>query len=200
LLAIGVAMFNQLSGINAILYYLGDIFSAAGFSTLSADLQSVAVGATNLVATVVGMSVIDRVGRKTLLLVGAVGMAAALCGVALIMSNGEGESLLIWMLVIFIASFAVSQGAVIWVYLSEVFPTAVRARGQGLGSATHWVMNALISAVFPAVAAFSKPAPFVFFALMMVVQFVVVWRFFPETRGVALEDMETALAPGRSRS
>jgi MFS family permease len=193
-------MFNQLSGINAILYYLGDIFSAAGFSALSADLQSVAIGATNLVATVVAMSLIDRVGRKTLLLVGAVGMAVALCGVALIMASGEGEAWLLWMLVVFIASFAVSQGAVIWVYLSEVFPTAVRARGQGLGSATHWVMNAVISAVFPAVAAVSKPAPFAFFALMMALQFVVVWRFFPETKGVALEDMEAALAPGRARA
>jgi MFS family permease len=100
--------------------------------------------------------------------------------------------------VLFIASFAISQGAVIWVYLSEVFPTAVRARGQGIGSATHWVMNAIISLLFPAVAAYSKPAPFAFFAAMMVLQFVIVWRFFPETKGVALEDMERALSVRRA--
>ena len=200
LLAIGIALFNQLSGINAILYYLNDIFAAAGFSALSSDLQSVAIGATNLIATVVAMSIIDRVGRRTLLLIGAVGMAAALGAVAFIMATGEGQSLLLWMLVLFIAAFAISQGAVIWVYLSEVFPTAVRARGQGLGSATHWVMNAIISAVFPAVAAYSKPVPFAFFAVMMVLQFVLVLRFFPETKGVALEDMEGVLAGKRANA
>jgi sugar porter (SP) family MFS transporter len=193
LLAICIALFNQLSGINAVLYYLGDIFAAAGFNALSSDLQSVAIGATNLIATVIAMSIIDQVGRKTLLLIGAVGTACALAGVAAIMASGQAQALLLWMLVLFIASFAISQGAVIWVYLSEVFPTEVRARGQGLGSATHWVMNALISLLFPAVAAWSKPAPFVFFASMMVLQFVLVWRFFPETKGIALEDMERVL-------
>jgi sugar porter (SP) family MFS transporter len=196
-LAIGIAMFNQLSGINAILYYLGDIFAAAGFSALSQDLQSVAIGATNLLATVVAMSIIDRVGRKTLLLVGAVGTAAALAGVAVIMATQRAQAALLGMLVLFIASFAISQGAVIWVYLSEVFPTAVRARGQSLGSATHWAMNALISMVFPVVAAWSKPGPFAFFAVMMVLQFVLVVRYFPETKGVALEDMEGVLAAKR---
>jgi sugar porter (SP) family MFS transporter len=189
LLAVTVAMFNQLSGINAILYYLGDIFTAAGFSSLSADLQSVAIGATNLIATVVGMSFIDRLGRKALLLIGAVGTAIALAGVAAIMATGTHRELLLPLLVGFIASFALSQGAVIWVYLSEVFPTAVRARGQSLGSATHWVMNALVSAVFPAVAAYSTSLPFAFFALMMALQFIVVWLVFPETKGVALEQM-----------
>jgi sugar porter (SP) family MFS transporter len=194
LLAVAIAMFNQLSGINAILYYLGDIFAAAGFSALSQDLQSVAIGATNLIATVVGMSIIDRVGRKTLLLIGAVGTAVALAGVAVIMATGQAQAALLWMLVLFIASFAISQGAVIWVYLSEVFPTAVRSRGQSLGSGTHWVMNAIISMVFPVVAAWSRPGPFVFFAAMMALQFVLVARYFPETKGVALEDMEGVLA------
>jgi SP family arabinose:H+ symporter-like MFS transporter len=200
LLAVTVATFNQLSGINAILYYLGDIFTAAGFSALSSDLQSVAVGATNLLATAAAMSVIDKVGRRTLLLIGAIGMALALSGVAVIMATGRHESLLLWMLAGFIASFAFSQGAVIWVYLSELFPTAVRARGQGLGSATHWGMNAIISAGFPAVAAYSKPAPFVFFAAMMLLQWLVVLRFFPETKGVALEDMEEALHASEGRA
>ncbi len=188
-LAVMLAMFNQLSGINAILYYLGDIFTAAGFNSLSSDLQSVAIGATNLVATLVGMSFIDRLGRKALLLIGAVGTAAALAGVAVIMASGTHRELLLPLLIGFIASFALSQGAVIWVYLSEVFPTAIRARGHSLGSATHWIMNAVVSAVFPAVAAYSTSLPFAFFALMMALQFVVVWLVFPETKGVALEQM-----------
>jgi MFS family permease len=189
LLAVTLAMFNQLSGINAILYYLGDIFTAAGFSSLSADLQSVAIGATNLVATLVGMTFIDRLGRKPLLLIGAVGTAIALAGVAVIMLTGSHREWLLPLLIGFIASFALSQGAVIWVYLSEVFPTAVRAKGQSLGSATHWVMNAVLSAIFPAVAAYSTAMPFAFFALMMALQFVVVLVAFPETKRVALEHM-----------
>jgi sugar porter (SP) family MFS transporter len=197
LLAVTLAMFNQLSGINAILYYLGDIFVAAGFNSMSADLQSMAIGATNLIATLIGMSVIDRLGRKVLLLVGSVGTTAALAGVAVIMGTGSHQALLLPLLVGFIASFALSQGAVIWVYLSEVFPTPVRARGQSLGSATHWVMNALVSSAFPAVAAYSKAGPFAFFALMMALQFVVVLVAFPETKGVALEEMAQRLAGTR---
>jgi len=195
LLAIGLALFNQLSGINAILYYLGDIFAAAGFSALSSDLQSVAIGVTNFVATLVGMSLIDRVGRRPLLIIGSCGMALAQGGVAAVMASQSAQALLLPLLVLFIASFAISQGAVIWVYLSEIFPTAVRARGQSLGSATHWVMNALISASFPALAALSRPAPFAFFAVMMALQLVLVMRFLPETRGVAIEDMQAALQP-----
>ncbi len=194
LLAVSLAMFNQLSGINAILYYLGDIFTAAGFSSVSADLQSVAVGLTNLAATVLAMSIIDRVGRKTLLLIGSVGTALALAGVAAIMFTGRAEALLLWLLVGFIAFFAVSQGAVIWVYLSEVFPTSVRARGQSLGSATHWFMNAAISFAFPLIAVRSQGAPFVFFSAMMVLQLVVVARSFPETKGITLEQMEQVMA------
>jgi sugar porter (SP) family MFS transporter len=193
LLAIGVALFSQLSGINAILYYLGDIFGAAGFSSLSSDLQSVAIGVTNFVATLIGMALIDRLGRRQLLLIGSVGMALAQGGVACVMFTHAAQGLLLPLLVLFIASFAISMGAVIWVYLSEIFPTAVRARGQALGSATHWVANAVISALFPAVAAVSRPAPFAFFALMMVLQLVLVVRFLPETRGVRLEDMQQAL-------
>jgi sugar porter (SP) family MFS transporter len=199
LLAIGVALFSQLSGINAILYYLGDIFRAAGFSSMSSDLQSVAIGVTNLVATLIGMALIDRLGRRQLLLIGSVGMAIAQGGVAFVMWANAAQALLLPLLVLFIASFAISMGAVIWVYLSEIFPTAVRARGQALGSATHWVANALISAVFPAVAVVSRPAPFAFFALMMGVQLVLVLRFLPETRGVRLEDMQRALGPSAQK-
>lgn len=193
LLAVGVAMFNQLSGINAILYYLNDIFARAGFSKVSGDLQAVAVGFTNLVFTVIAMSVIDRIGRKTLLLIGSVGTATCLLGVAWIFLTGAHEELLVWFLVGYIASFAVSQGAVIWVYISEVFPNRVRAQGQSLGSFTHWFMNALISWTFPMMAAESGGYPFVFFALMMILQFFLVLFFFPETKGISLEAMQRKL-------
>jgi sugar porter (SP) family MFS transporter len=192
-LAVSIAMFNQLSGINAILYYLNDIFAKAGFTKVSGDLQAVAVGATNLIFTILAMSLIDRIGRKTLLLIGSVGTAAALAGVVAIFFLGTHQDLLVWCLMAFIAFFAFSQGAVIWVYLSEVFPTRVRAKGQSLGSSTHWIMNALISGVFPVLAARSGGVPFVFFAVMMVVQFFVVLAVYPETKGYTLEEMQRKL-------
>jgi sugar porter (SP) family MFS transporter len=200
LLAISLALFNQLSGINAILYYLNDIFRDAGFSALTADLQSVAVGAANLLATVAALSLIDRIGRKTLLLIGAVGTALSLSGVALIMGSGAGSGWLLWLLIAFIASFAFSQGAVIWVYLSEIFPSEVRARGQGLGSATHWLANAVISRYFPVVAAVTTALPFAFFASCMVLQFIVVWALFPETKRATLESLGEALDQAASPS
>ena len=193
-LAISIGMFNQLSGINAILYYLNDIFASAGFSKMSGDLQAVTVGFTNLIFTVIAMSVIDRFGRKKMLLVGAVGTAICLAGVAAIFFTNRHQELLVWLLVGFIASFAFSQGSVIWVYLSEVFPNRVRAKGQSLGSLSHWLMNAIISFAFPTLAAWSRPIPFVFFSAMMAVQFVVVLLVYPETKGVSLEDMEKKLA------
>lgn len=193
ILAITIGMFNQLAGINAILYYLNDIFERAGFSKVSSDMQAVAIGLTNLIFTMVGMSIIDRVGRRKLLLIGAVGTGICLAGVAAIFATGLHGELLVWLLVTYIAFFSLSQGAVIWVYISEVFPNAVRAKGQGLGSFTHWIMNALISAIFPIMAKTSGAIPFVFFAAMMVVQFVVVLVFYPETKGVRLEDMEAQL-------
>jgi SP family arabinose:H+ symporter-like MFS transporter len=194
LLAFGVAAFNQLSGINAILYYINDIFAAAGFSKTSADQQSIIIGATNLLFTALALLVIDRVGRKTLLLIGSVGICAALSGTAAILFSGQHQNLLLAMLIGFIASFAFSQGAVIWVYISEVFPTEVRARGQSLGCSTHWFMDAIIATLFPMVAAFSRGAPFVLFALMMVLQFFVVLAYFPETKRIALEDIQTIIA------
>ena len=200
LLAIAVAMFNQLAGINAILYYINSIFAAAGFGRVSADLQAVAIGATNLLFTAIAMTVIDKFGRKLLLLIGSIGMFVCLSGVAVIMSSGENQHLLLWMLVGFIAFFAFSQGAVIWVYISEIFPTAVRARGQSVGSSTHWAMCAILTFLFPVVAQHSKALPFVFFALMMAVQFVVVLLFFPETKGVSLERMEDAVMGGAGRA
>ena len=185
-------MFNQLSGINPILYYLNDIFAKAGFSKVSADQQAVAIGATNLLFTMIAMSIIDRVGRKKLLLTGAVGTALCLAGVAYVFKSKSHESMLLPLLVGYIAFFAFSQGAVIWVYLSEVFPNRVRGKGQSLGSFTHWIMNAGISGLFPVVAVYGA-VPFVFFAAMMVVQFFVVLLVYPETKGITLEDMESKL-------
>jgi len=193
ILAVSIAMFNQLSGINAILYYLNFIFERAGFSKLSGDLQAVAIGATNLLFTILAMSVIDKLGRKTLLLIGSVGTAASLAGVSAIFFSGRHENLLVWMLVGFIASFGFSQGAVIWVFLGEVFPNRVRARGQSLGSFTHWFMNALISWIFPLMAAPSGGSPFLFFSVMMVLQFFVVLFLYPETKGITLEEMQRKL-------
>ncbi len=189
-LAISIGMFNQLSGINAVLYYLNDIFAQAGFSKVSSDLQAVAIGATNLLFTMLAMSIIDKVGRKTLLLIGAVGTAICLGGVSAIFFTKRHQELLVWLLVGFIASFAFSQGAVIWVYISEVFPNRVRAKGQSLGSLSHWAMNFLIALIFPVMAASSGGYPFLFFAVMMVLQFFVVLKFYPETKGVTLEEMQ----------
>jgi len=193
-LAITIGMFNQLAGINAILYYLNDIFERAGFSKVSSDMQAVAIGLTNLVFTILGMSIIDKVGRKNLLLTGAVGTGTCLAGVAWIFASGQHGEYLLWLLVAYIAFFAFSQGAVIWVYLSEVFPNLVRAKGQSLGSFTHWIMNALISGIFPIMAKTSGARPFVFFAAMMALQFVVVHAIYPETKGVRLENMEAHTA------
>jgi sugar porter (SP) family MFS transporter len=192
-LAITIGMFNQLSGINAILYYLNDIFARAGFNKVSSDLQAVAIGATNLVFTMLAMSLIDKLGRKKLLLIGAVGTAICLAGVAAIFLSHQHEELLVWLLVGYIAFFAFSQGAVIWVYIGEVFPNRVRAKGQSLGSFSHWLMNGIISLVFPVMAARSGGYPFVFFAAMMMVQFVVVLFFYPETKGHSLEDLQRRL-------
>src|SRR5271154_2365272 len=192
-LAITIGMFNQLSGINAILYYSNSIFAAAGFSQLSGSLQTVLVGAVNFLATLLGMSLIDKVGRKTLLLTGSVGTALCLAGVAAIFFTNSHQNLLVWLLMTYIAFFSISQGAVIWVYISEVFPNRVRAKGQSLGSSAHWIMNALISLVFPILAARSGGIPFAFFAAMMLLQFVLVLRFYPETKGISLEQLQHKL-------
>jgi sugar porter (SP) family MFS transporter len=196
-LAVSIGMFNQLAGINAILYYLNDIFASAGFSKVSGNLQAVAVGATNLLFTMLAMSVIDKIGRKTLLLVGSVGTAICLAGVSVIFFTGRHQGFLVWLLIGYIAFFAFSQGAVIWVYIAEVFPNSVRAKGQSLGSFSHWFMNALISGIFPLMAASSGAYPFVFFSIMMVLQFFVVLFVYPETKGFTLEEMQKQIGISR---
>jgi sugar porter (SP) family MFS transporter len=191
-LAISVGLFNQLSGINAILYYSNYIFASAGFSSNSAALQTVGVGLVNLLATFLGMSLIDKLGRKTLLLIGALGMTVALSGVAFVFYTHAHQGLLVWLLVLFIVFFAISQGSVIWVYIAEVFPSRVRSKGQSLGSSSHWIMNAIIAGTFPLIAARSQAAPFVFFAAMMLVQFFVVLTVYPETKGSSLEAIQAS--------
>lgn len=192
-LAVTMGMFNQFEGINAILYYLNDIFAKAGFSKVSSDLQAVAVGATNLIFTIIAMSLIDKAGRKTLLLIGAVGNALCLAGISAIFALHQHQDLLLWLLIAYIAFFAFAQGAVIWVYIGEVFPTQVRAKGQSLGSSSHWVTNAAISLVFPIMAARSGAWPFMFFTAVTVLQFFVVLFVYPETKGVTLEEMQHRL-------
>jgi MFS family permease len=253
LLAFMVATFNQLSGINTILYYSNNIFAmAAGEKiekqkgtdadviaqmrltseaerlkaerelleknapkTRSQSLQSIIIGVTNLVFTLIGMSIIDHFGRRKLLLVGAAGLTVCLSVTAaaffmsdhvagrvaehlLTESEAAAKQLLIGKVVLggligFIAFFAFSSGAVIWVFIAEIFPNRVRARGQALGSFTHWFWCTLLQLGFPAIAGYSTGAPFLFYAAMMALQWVLVWKYLPETKRVSLEDMQRHL-------
>ncbi len=192
-----VAMFNQLSGINALMYYAPRIFQQAGAAADDALLQAVAIGGTNLLFTVLALLVIDRLGRRPLLLIGSVGTAACLGLVAIefYLQTFTGNLVLIGLLG-FIAFFAMSQGAVIWVFISEVFPNRVRSKGQALGSFTHWFMAALVSWTFPIVAVASGGHAFAFFSGMMVLQFFFVWRVMSETKALSLEELEHRLGTG----
>jgi sugar porter (SP) family MFS transporter len=196
LFAVLIGALNQLTGINAVLYYLNDIFRAAGFAQLSADLQSIAVGLANLLFTFVGMALIDRVGRRPLLLVGGIAMAVLLALAALVMLGVLPRILMLVVLVGFIAAFATSQGTVIWVYISEIFPARFRAAGQAVGAGTLWLFDAIVAALFPISVAFSPAAPFLFFMLCMLAQVVLVYTIFPETKGASLEDIERRMAGG----
>jgi sugar porter (SP) family MFS transporter len=188
-----VAMFNQFSGINAILYYAPRIFEMSGLSNADSMFQSILVGITNGIFTILGMILIDRVGRRKLLIVGSIGMSICLALIArtFYAQNFSGYGLLIFLLV-YIMFFAFSTGAVIWVLIAEIFPNRVRGKGQSLGSFTHWFFAALITFLFPVVERafqFGVAYSFTFFAIMMVVQVIVVWRYFPETKGRTLEDI-----------
>jgi sugar porter (SP) family MFS transporter len=192
LLVFMVATFNQFAGINALIYYTADIFRMAGAERTSALAQSVIIGLTNLVFTVLAMLVIDRFGRRRLLLIGSLGLAACLASTAYGFARGAGGLVLV-SLIAYIAFFAFSLGSVIWVYISEIFPNRVRGRGQALGSFVHWFWAALVGWTFPVVAESSGVAAFGFFAVMMLLQFVLVWIFLPETKGVSLEQMQERL-------
>jgi MFS transporter, SP family, arabinose:H+ symporter len=192
-LAVTAGAFNQLTGVNACLYYLNDIFAAAGASKVSAGMQSVAIGFTNLIATMIAMTVIDLVGRKKLLVAGTAGVCLCLLGIGEIFRTGAHQNLLIWLVIGFIAFFAISQGAVVWVYISEIFPTRVRAKGQALATTVLWVVNAMISFAFPVLAKHSSATPFYFFAAMMLIDVVLIATVYPETKGVSLEALEQKL-------
>ena len=192
LLAWAVAMFNQLSCINALMYYAPRIFLMAGAAEGTAFLQAVAVGGTNLVFTIFAMFIIDRLGRRPLMLIGSVGTAACLALVAVGFAT-EAGGLVLGGLLGFIAFFAMSQGAVIWVFISEVFPNRVRSKGQALGSFTHWFMAAAVSWTFPVFAEASGAGAFAFFSAMMMLQFFFAWKVMPETKNLSLEALEVKL-------
>jgi sugar porter (SP) family MFS transporter len=195
LFAVILAMFNQLSGINAIIYYAPRIFEMAGFDKSQSYLQPVYIGAANLLFTLLAMSMIDRFGRKKLLLIGSVGMIVFLGLTAMAFSGGANSNVIIY-LIGFIAFFAFSQGAVIWVFISEIFPNSVRSQGGSLGSFTHWIMAAVISWTFPVIVEGSPKGgfySFVFYSLMMALHLLFVWKFLPETKGKSLEKIQAEL-------
>jgi MFS transporter, SP family, arabinose:H+ symporter len=193
LLAFLFAFFNQVSGINAVIYYAPRIFEDAGMVSSSALLSSVGIGVVNLLFTMIGLVLIDRKGRRFLMYIGSIGYIISLSLVSWAFFTGaakEGYMVAI-LLFAFIAAHAIGQGAVIWVFISEVFPNQVRAWGNSLGSSTHWVFAALIAGNFPWFAGkFGQASTFAFFAAMMVFQLIFVWKMMPETKGVSLEDIE----------
>ena len=197
LFAVILAMFNQLSGINAIIYYSKRIFEMAGFDSSNAYLQSIYIGTANLVFTLLAMAVIDKFGRKKLLIIGSLGMILFLGLTAYAFKDpGVANKNVVWYLIGFIGFFGFSQGAVIWVFISEIFPNSVRSQGGSLGSFTHWIMAAIISYAFPVIV---KSSPnggyysFIFYTIMMVLHLIFVWRFLPETKGKSLEKIQEEL-------
>ena len=195
ILAFLLAFFNQLSGINALLYYAPRIFQSAGLDQSASLLSSIGIGVTNLIFTLLGLYLIDRLGRKTLMYFGSVGYIISLTMVALAFIYAWEGIMVPIFLFLFIASHAIGQGAVIWVFISEIFPTHLRAKGQSFGSSTHWVLAALITLFMPvALASFSNPGfVFLFFAVMMVFQLLFVAFMMPETKGVSLEKLTQLL-------
>lgn len=199
-LAFMVAFFNQLSGINFILYYAPEILERAGLAAKESLFNSIAIGGTNLIFTFVGLYLIDRIGRKTLLAIGSLGYILSLAMVAWCFYAHTGAGMLMFFLLLFIAAHAIGQGAVIWVLISEIFPNKVRALGQSFGASVHWVFAALITLLTPVFLDKDKgifkenPWPiFAFFAFMMVMQLIWVLTKVPETKGVSLEELEKRL-------
>jgi sugar porter (SP) family MFS transporter len=199
-LAFMVAFFNQWSGINFILYYAPEILERAGLAEKESLLNSIAIGGTNLIFTFVGLYLIDRVGRKTLLIIGSLGYIVSLGLVAWAFYAQASPGFLLIFLLVFIASHAIGQGTVIWVFISEIFPNKIRAMGQSFGSSIHWVFAAIITLVTPlfldAKNGVFKENPwpiFAFFAFMMVLQLIWVITKVPETKGVSLEELEKQL-------
>jgi sugar porter (SP) family MFS transporter len=197
-LAFLIAFFNQFSGINAFLYYAPRIFEIAGLGKSTALLSSVGIGLANLVFTLAGVALIDRFGRRQLLYIGSVGYIVSLSLVAAAFALGTQGMAVPIFLFLFIAAHAIGQGAVIWVFISEIFPTHLRASGQAFGSSVHWVLAAAIPSLIPLLFSRIGAAPvFAFFAFMMTLQLFFVWKMMPETKGVSLENLEKHLTGRR---
>ena len=197
-LAILIAFFNQMSGINAVIYFAPRVFELAGIGKSAAFLQSTGIGVVNLVFTMLGLYLIDRIGRKKLMLIGSIGYIVSLGAVAAAFYfQYSGGIIVPVLLFFFIASHAIGQGAVIWVFISEIFPNQVRSYGQSLGSSVHWMMAAVITSVFPFFANDPRIGPakiFLFFTVMMLIQLLWVLLKMPETKGISLEQLESKLS------
>lgn len=198
MLAFLLAFFNQLSGINFVLYYAPRIFEQAGVAASEVLGASVPIGIVNLIFTLLGMYLIDRAGRKSLMYIGSFGYIASLIGVAWAFATGAEGTIVVAFVTAFVAAHAIGQGAVIWVFISEIFPNAVRDYGMSLGSSTHWIFAAIITLVTPTVlSAFTGTQIFGFFAFMMFLQLLFVWKIMPETKNISLEEMEVKLGISR---
>jgi len=194
-LAFLLAAFNQLSGINFIIYYAPRVFDMAGLDGSAALLSTAGVGLVNLIFTMLGVSLIDRIGRKSLMYIGSFGYLLSLATVTWAFSSQMGGTVVVGAVFVFIAAHAIGQGAVIWVFIAEIFPNSVRSKGQSLGSGTHWVFAALITLIMPQVlASFSAPQVFGFFTFAMFLQLLFVRFLMPETKGRTLEDVSAALS------
>lgn len=199
MLAFLIAFFNQFSGINAFLYYAPRIFQEAGLGESTALLSSIGIGVTNMIFTLIGVSLIDKLGRRKLMFIGSIGYIISLTLVAMaFFLNWEGMAVPMF-LFIFIAAHAVGQGTVIWVFISEIFPDQLRASGQSFGTSTHWVLAAIIPSLVPFLFALIGPGVvFAIFAFMMVLQLLFVLFMMPETKGVSLEDLEKMLTKNKT--
>ncbi|HVZ98182.1 MAG TPA: sugar porter family MFS transporter, partial [Chitinophagaceae bacterium] len=192
LLAFLIASFNQLSGINAIIYFAPRVFEMAGLAKNAAFLGSTGVGVVNLLFTILSWSLIDKFGRRTLMFIGSIGYIVSLVLISYSFHTNS-NSFLFYYVFLFIAAHAIGQGSVIWVFISEIFPNSVRAKGMSFGALTHWTWATIITFVFPYFGTHYGGAKiFAFFAVMMVLQLLYVWRLMPETKGIALEDMDKA--------
>jgi SP family xylose:H+ symportor-like MFS transporter len=194
-LAFLLAFFNQLSGINFILYYAPVILENAGFASSDSLLSSISIGGTNLLFTFIGLYLIDKMGRKSLMYIGSIGYILSLLMVAYGFKTGASAEFNLFFILTFIASHAVGQGAVIWVFISEIFPNSVRAAGQAWGTGTHWVFAALITMLGEVVIdAFPGWTIFAFFAAFMFLQLLFTHFMMPETKGVSLEELQDRLS------
>ncbi|MCE2614013.1 sugar porter family MFS transporter [Flavobacteriaceae bacterium D16] len=204
MLAFLIAFFNQLSGINFVLYYAPEILERAGLAAKESLFSSISIGIVNLIFTLIGIRLIDQLGRRQLMKIGSLGYILSLGMVGWCFYSGASSTLLMVFILVFIASHAIGQGAVIWVFISEIFPNRVRAYGQSWGTGTHWVFAALITLLTPifldAESGIFRDNPwpiFFFFAFMMVLQLLFVLFIMPETKGVSLEALEKKLSPGK---